>query len=84
MIIDRTMNEETCGARHYGHQRKEPGSHRYLAAYVARLCERYDSRRILDIGCGNGALCRDLSLRGHEVVGLEPSTAALKFRYHLG
>ncbi|MFO7640242.1 MAG: class I SAM-dependent methyltransferase, partial [Candidatus Competibacteraceae bacterium] len=58
----------------YGHQLKNSGSHRYLMPWVERLCEKYGGgRRIIDIGCGNGATCRDLSQRGYQVVGLEPS-----------
>jgi ubiquinone/menaquinone biosynthesis C-methylase UbiE len=30
-------------------------------------------RRTLDVGCGEGRLCRDLTARGHQVVGLDGS-----------
>jgi 2-polyprenyl-3-methyl-5-hydroxy-6-metoxy-1,4-benzoquinol methylase len=36
------------------------------------------ARRIVDIGCGNGALCRELSSCGYQVVGCEPSADALR------
>ena len=36
-------------------------------------------RRIVDIGCGNGALSRELASRGYEVVGCEPSAEDLHF-----
>jgi 2-polyprenyl-6-hydroxyphenyl methylase/3-demethylubiquinone-9 3-methyltransferase len=36
-------------------------------------------RRIIDIGCGNGALCRELASRGYEVVGCEPSADGIRF-----
>ncbi len=29
-------------------------------------------RRVIDIGCGNGSLCRYLKDNGHEVIGIEP------------
>jgi 2-polyprenyl-3-methyl-5-hydroxy-6-metoxy-1,4-benzoquinol methylase len=36
------------------------------------------ARRIVDIGCGNGALCRELASRGYQVVGCEPSAESLR------
>lgn len=56
------------------------GSHRYLAAPLVRLCQRYGpGHRILDIGCGNGWLARDLIDAGfHPVVGLEPSASGIR------
>jgi 2-polyprenyl-3-methyl-5-hydroxy-6-metoxy-1,4-benzoquinol methylase len=38
-----------------------------------------NARRIVDIGCGNGALCRELAGRGHEVVGCDPSAKGVHF-----
>jgi 2-polyprenyl-3-methyl-5-hydroxy-6-metoxy-1,4-benzoquinol methylase len=38
-----------------------------------------NARRVVDIGCGNGALCRELAGRGHEVVGCEPSAEGVHF-----
>jgi len=38
-----------------------------------------NARRIVDIGCGNGALCRELARRGYEVVGCEPSAEGVRF-----
>jgi 2-polyprenyl-3-methyl-5-hydroxy-6-metoxy-1,4-benzoquinol methylase len=36
------------------------------------------ARRVVDIGCGNGALCRELASRGYEVVGCEPSADGVR------
>jgi 2-polyprenyl-3-methyl-5-hydroxy-6-metoxy-1,4-benzoquinol methylase len=44
----------------------------YLWKHVISLCEALRARRIVDIGCGSGALCRELASRGYEVVGCEP------------
>ena len=33
--------------------------------------------RVLDIGCGGGFLAQGLSERGYEIVGMDPSSAAL-------
>ena len=50
-----------------------PHTERYLWGHVISLCKAFDAHRIVDIGCGNGALCRELASRGYEVVGCEPS-----------
>lgn len=36
-----------------------------------------EKSRILDVGCGAGFLCNDLSLRGHSVTGLDASDSSL-------
>jgi 2-polyprenyl-3-methyl-5-hydroxy-6-metoxy-1,4-benzoquinol methylase len=43
------------------------------------VCAELRVRRVVDIGCGNGALCRELADRGYEVVGCEPSAESLRF-----
>ena len=40
---------------------------------MLNLCRGYGVRRILDLGCGNGALCRELVDAGLQVSGVEPS-----------
>jgi 2-polyprenyl-3-methyl-5-hydroxy-6-metoxy-1,4-benzoquinol methylase len=52
---------------------KAAHTERYLWPYVISLCAGLGVRRVVDIGCGNGALCRELASRGYEVVGCEPS-----------
>ena len=51
-----------------------PHTEAYLWQHIIRLSAELNARRIVDIGCGNGALCRELASRGYEVVGCEPST----------
>jgi 2-polyprenyl-3-methyl-5-hydroxy-6-metoxy-1,4-benzoquinol methylase len=51
----------------------------YLWEHIISLCAALHARRIVDIGCGNGALCRELASRGYEVVGCEPSAESLHF-----
>lgn len=63
----------TRGVEHYGHSVKDPASHRYLAPRLLDLCRRHDAKSVLDLGCGNGALCRSLHAQGMKVVGAEPS-----------
>ena len=43
------------------------------------LCAELGARRVVDIGCGNGALCRELANRGYEVVGCDPSTDGVRY-----
>jgi SAM-dependent methyltransferase len=43
---------------------------------LERLVE-FDGRDVVDIGCGGGALVRDLSARGARVIGVEVSEAQL-------
>jgi 2-polyprenyl-3-methyl-5-hydroxy-6-metoxy-1,4-benzoquinol methylase len=51
----------------------------YLWGHIITLCAELGARRIVDIGCGNGALCRELASRGYEVVGCEPSADGVRF-----
>jgi 2-polyprenyl-3-methyl-5-hydroxy-6-metoxy-1,4-benzoquinol methylase len=51
----------------------------YLWGHVISLCAELRGRRVVDIGCGNGALCRELASRGYDVVGCEPSAENLRF-----
>jgi 2-polyprenyl-3-methyl-5-hydroxy-6-metoxy-1,4-benzoquinol methylase len=56
-----------------------PHTEAYLWAHIINLCEALQARRIVDIGCGNGALCRELAGHGYEVVGCEPNAESLHF-----
>ena len=52
-------------------------THAYVLPTVIRLLDRIewpaDSRRVFDLGCGNGATAAQLSTLGYEVVGVDPS-----------
>jgi 2-polyprenyl-3-methyl-5-hydroxy-6-metoxy-1,4-benzoquinol methylase len=50
----------------------------YLWRHIISLCAELGARRVVDIGCGNGALCRELASRGYEVVGCEPSADGVR------
>ena len=52
---------------------------KYLWRHIIALCAELRARRVIDIGCGNGALCRELARRGYEVVGCEPSADGMRF-----
>jgi 2-polyprenyl-6-hydroxyphenyl methylase/3-demethylubiquinone-9 3-methyltransferase len=49
----------------------------YLWQHVLGLCAELRARRIVDIGCGNGALCHELAKHKYEVVGCEPCAEIL-------
>jgi 2-polyprenyl-3-methyl-5-hydroxy-6-metoxy-1,4-benzoquinol methylase len=63
---------------HYG-SAQAPHTEAYLWGHIIRVCAALRARRIVDIGCGNGALCRELADRGYEVVGCEPDAEGLRF-----
>ena len=55
-----------------------PHTEAYLWRHIIALCGELGARRVLDIGCGNGALCRELASRGYEVAGCEPSADGVR------
>jgi SAM-dependent methyltransferase len=63
---------------HYG-SAEAPHTEAYLWRHIIRLCAEFGARRVIDIGCGNGALCRELATRGYDVVGCEPSSDGIRF-----
>ena len=42
-------------------------------SHLLKLVGRVTDREVLDVGCGNGYLCRKLALKGARVTGVEPS-----------
>ena len=53
-----------------------PVSSRILSK-VVRAVLKYNPKRVLDIGCGNGHLCKLLSDKGIECVGIDPIPDAI-------
>ena len=62
-----------CGAA------EAPHTGAYLWGHIISLCAGIARASHIDIGCGNGALCRELADHGYEVVGCEPSAESLHF-----
>jgi 2-polyprenyl-3-methyl-5-hydroxy-6-metoxy-1,4-benzoquinol methylase len=56
------------------------GSHAYLSQPIRELCARFApvGGSILDVGCGNGWLARDLADFGFAVTGIEPSESGVR------
>lgn len=54
-------------------------SHRYLVPKLLELMEIHcpPGGRVLDVGCGNGSVANEVSGRGYDVVGIEPSEQGL-------
>ena len=61
----------------YRHDARPPCSSDYLAPIVLQACRAAGARRVLDLGSGNGTLCRALAEAGFAVVGLEPSASGI-------
>jgi len=50
-----------------------PQSFGYVAPAVINLIRSSGASKVLDLGCGNGLLCRELDRLGFSVVGVEPA-----------
>ncbi len=48
------------------------GCHAYVLPVLQSLCRKLEPHsRVLDVGCGNGALAKEFSKMGHQVVGID-------------
>src|ERR1700731_1692367 len=48
-----------------------PGSCNYIAPQIVSLIQKLNTKRALDLGAGNGALCSMIAKTGCEIVGVE-------------
>jgi 2-polyprenyl-3-methyl-5-hydroxy-6-metoxy-1,4-benzoquinol methylase len=63
----------------YGWNSAEPPeSCDYLAPEVHRLLTLLGAKRVLDLGCGNGALCNSISRLGYDVIGMDNDRGAIE------
>jgi SAM-dependent methyltransferase len=53
-------------------------AHSYLIPSLLSVLGPPDSRRILDVGCGNGFVSRALLEKGYDVIGLDASTEGIE------
>lgn len=57
---------------------EEPHTCAILTPQILAILASSGARRILDLGCGNGALCAALHAAGYEVVGMELDAQAVE------
>jgi 2-polyprenyl-3-methyl-5-hydroxy-6-metoxy-1,4-benzoquinol methylase len=70
------IDSETL-SRYYFDSADPPHTAAYVTPCILKWCRRLGARRILDLGCGNGALCAVLSSTGADVVGCDPSDTGI-------
>ncbi len=70
-------NTESQSAFRYG-SADACSSDSYLTPVVLDLCAKYGGRKVLDLGCGNGAFCRTLDKAGYEVTGCDNSEDGIR------
>jgi len=67
--------------------------HRHLAPVILDFAKKLPvGSRVLDVGCGNGALCANLLAEGYDVTGIDPSESGIavaratypKGKFHVG
>ena len=71
------MNK-TSSASDYRFGADKPHTNAYLSGPIIAYLKRIGAKKVLDLGCGNGALARDLSELGMEVVGIDPSESGIE------
>jgi len=76
------MSTNTITSRYPFGTADAPHTADYLTPHILAVCRRVSARRILDLGCGNGALCGALAAAGFEVVGCDPSEDGIGIARH--
>jgi len=56
-----------------------PPSHHILEPLILEICKKFQVRKALDFGCGNGALSRSLQEAGMEVTGCDVDLQGIEF-----
>ena len=74
------MSTEKQSPVRYQFESAEPAhTDAYLTAPIIRMCKALGASRVLDLGCGNGALCGQLVKSGFTVAGCDPSEDGIRF-----
>jgi len=68
---------DTGGALHHKWYRKNIPWYMALVNAILDFVDE-DNQRILDLGCGDGLICKLLSEKGHKVVGVDNSVKGLE------
>lgn len=74
-----STNITSSGSDYKFHTPEAPGSDSILTPHVVRLCGALGAKRVLDLGCGNGAMMAALAGAGFQVSGCDPSESGLEF-----
>jgi len=61
---------------------ESPCTDGYLLQPLRQLISEGSNQRVLDLGCGNGALAEQLRQWGYSVVGMEPSASGIAAARH--
>lgn len=73
----RIMNRTTSASDYRFEAGYEPHTNRMLKPYVLQYASLAAAKSALDIGCGNGAMARELAGLGIKVTGLDPSESGV-------
>jgi len=79
-----SSNERSSSDMHQGYHFENAcalHAQNYLLSPIVSVLREsgIQSRRMIDIGCGNGAFAAELAARGWDVIGIDPSTSAIHF-----
>jgi len=70
--------EPIISDRNFIHGEEEPCTNQFLKDPILNLLKSVGTKRVLDIGCGNGTLDKYLIEGGIEIVGVEPGDDGIK------
>ncbi len=66
-----TIDKEQITVNYHWQDADPPLSYRYNQPRILQICKKLNGRRILDLGCGNGALARSLAAKGFDLTACD-------------